>query len=292
MPQEKRTGQIKKDELATIMELVLKHQWLHNKLKEFINLYCDDCQTDNERRLLIDLVKRFRYVTSEQLGEFISAFALEIVTTPSLNADCTILAAMAADSSPDSSQFLVQVMKSKLQTLGWSSLRIVNTFGATYKVAKESDFARTHIVLVDEFVGSGQTVLGRVKAIHDQFKAAPIKPNIIVRSIFASSLGRTRLLNEGIDFECAEIIKRGISDFDAGEVREERIRLMLMLEEKLAKMHNELELEKFSLGYGKTESLISLENGNIPNNVFPIFWWPEYVDGRTRFPVFTRWMGA
>jgi len=203
----------------------------------------------------------------------------------------TIIAAMAADSAPDSSQALVQLLKTKLQVLQWDGAKIVNTFGAAYKASKDSGFTRLDIVLIDEFVGSGRTVLSRVSEINRTFARASQTPCIKVRAVFASVVGRDRLIDSGLDFECVDQVKRGISDFHSKDESDKKIGIMLDIEGRLSSVCNELKLADYSLGYGKTECLISLANTNIPNNVFPIFWWPRYIDGALRSPLFVRWMG-
>lgn len=282
---------LSKSQFSAIMKLLGKHDWLKNKSTQLTNLLYDDCENEDEQNLVTDLLDRFVYVTAEQFVEDINSLVLEIVTTPNINPENTIVAAMAADSSPDSSQFLVHHIKGKLQDNGWGDVEIVNTFGAAFKYSKKNNFIRNNIILVDEFVGSGRTALGRVNEVKNQFHNAKREVNVFVKVVFSSVVGSDYLAEKGVNFSSIKSIKRGISDFETAEKKDAKINLMLDLEKRLSATAKKHKLDECSLGYGKAESLFSISDQNIPNNVFPIFWWPKRDTGLIRAPLFTRWIG-
>ena len=47
-------------------------------------------------------------------------------------------------------------------------------------------------------------------------------------------------------------------------------------------------LKDNNFGYNHAEALYCRKYGNIPNSVFPIFWWKQYKDGSPRSPLFVR----
>jgi len=283
--------QLNRAQVTSIFQLIQKHEWLMNKHVQLLDLLLEDCQTDLDRKLITDLLDRFTYIKAEELSIYLDDLFLDIVTTPNITAQNTVIAAMAADSSPDSSQFLVHQIKCKFQTHGWQDIAIVNTFGAAFKKSKESGYVRTNIILVDEFLGSGKTALSRVQGITSTFKEKAININVYVKVILSSIVGEEFLTNNGVQFNSIKSIKRGISDFESQNQAKSKIDLMLALESQLYPKVGTHLLDQCSLGYGKTESLFSINDGNISNNVFPVFWWPKKLDGKDRKTLFTRFVG-
>lgn len=284
---------ISKKQLIAAMSLASKHRWLAEKSTELVELLFEECSTEDERTLMHDLFDRFVFVTQSKMSDYVSLLAEEIVTTPFLAPEDTIIAAMAADASPDSSQFLAQFIKVKLQELGWSKVEIVNTFGSAFKTSKRSGFKRLNIVLVDEFIGSGKTAVSRNNEILKQFSGAGQGANIIIKSIFCSRVGINFLVKNRINFNYLVEIKRGITDYESSsQLAKRRLLEMKAIEESLSRETGSHKMSECTLGYGQTESLIAVEESNIPNSVFPVFWWPERADGTPRRSLFTRWIGG
>lgn len=273
------------------MSLLKKHSWISSRADSLTQLLLEDCISEEQQSLIADLLGRFKYVSALDFGERINDLVLGIITSPNSSPDETIIAAMAADSSPDSSQALVQMIKLKLQAYGWGNVPIVNVFGSAFKKSKSGNFERKNIFLVDEFVGSGRTVIGRVSTIKEQFKTANIDVNIFVNVIYSSIVGFEEIKRNAINFSCLEVISRGISDFEEAENINSKLEEMINIEANLSPEHGKYKREDYSLGYGKTESLFGIENGNIPNNVFPVFWWPKNSSGGDRNPLFHRYLG-
>ncbi|WP_139791230.1 phosphoribosyltransferase-like protein [Chromobacterium violaceum] len=283
---------LSKREFDKVFNLAIEQKWLSGKLDALKSLLFEDCLNSEHMDLVIELLGRFRYVYPDDLASRINDLVLEIITTPEINPDNTIIAAMAADSSPDSSQYLVQLIKPKLSEYGWGGVEIVNTFAAAYRKSKSDGFFRKKVVLIDEFVGSGKTVISRCDEIKRQFGSATVDVDIAVRVLFASSVGKNFLLDQGVNFNSIEEINKGITDFYSDEDAKRRIRNMLEIESKLSAEAGDHKMVECTLGYGKTECLFGIDGHNTPNSVFPIFWWPTKVDGMRRQTILTRWVGG
>ena len=132
--------------------------------------------------------------------------------------------------------------------------------------------------LVDDFVGTGETADG---ALDEFLQDSGIdKSKILLISIVSQQIGYNRITEKGIQFVCAEIRKRGISDECAPGVRENYIKTMTSIED-LIKVKSE-----YRLGYMGSEALVTLDR--TPNNTFPVYWLEKRVQGKKFTAPFPR----
>lgn len=197
---------------------------------------------------------------------------------------------MAADSAPDSSQNILYYLKRALQQKGWEEHLMINRFGLSYKEFSRNGSKHKNIFLIDDFIGSGQTVTGRVNAIKKPYLEKNIQDiSIKVRTLAATEKGLERIREEGIDASALIILKKAIDDFhDAGEA-ETRRAAMKKIEEKLSTSYKGREMP--SLGYGEAQVAYYIEDTNTSNNVFPVFWWPINNNGEKRNTILIRATG-
>lgn len=279
-----------RESFLTILSLTQKQPWLEGKNDILFNLLANECDSEDKRSLLIELLDRFLYLSSDEFQKKLEELAESIVTDPELADASTQVVAMAADSSSDSSQLILYGIKSILERCGWCKYKNINIFSKAYASYKKLGGTHYNIVLIDEFVGSGSTVISRVSEIKRQFENV-IDPNLSIRVkvIVATEHGLSKISKAGINIESLIVIKKGISDFNTTPIANRKRALMIDLESLLSKTFNDRNLP--SLGYGESESLYSRDNGNTPNNVFPIFWWPYYKNNNKRQVLLTRAMG-
>ncbi|WP_421157441.1 phosphoribosyltransferase-like protein [Aeromonas dhakensis] len=278
-----------RETFVQVLGLTQKQPWLEAKVDILSFLLADECNSDEKRALLIELLDRFIYLSSAEFQKKLEELAESICTDPSLNDDSTQIVAMAADSSADSSQYILYGLKPILERNNWRKYSHVNTFGKAFATYK-SKRSHNNIVLIDEFVGTGQTVINRVAEINRQFHNAKISDfSIRVKVITATELGIENVRSAGINIEFLISIKKGISDFNPEDQTILKKSLMVEIESLLLEKYGDSDLP--SLGYGESESLYSRDDGNTPNNVFPVFWWPFYKDTTSRQVLLTRAMG-
>ena len=120
------------------------------------------------------------------------------------------------------------------------------------------------IVLVDDFVGSGETAEGAVDYIHELVPALD-NSSIKILSIVAMQNGINRLKTKDIDVYCRYVRNRGISDRYSGEDLLSTTKMMQDIEATLDGLTLEMRF-----GYRQTEALVCMER--CPNNTFPIYW--------------------
>lgn len=131
------------------------------------------------------------------------------------------------------------------------------------------------VIFVDDYVGSGETAVDAIKGLVDRFKTDP--KQIVILSIAAQKIGIEHVLQEtGVVTYSYYQFTRGISDFYSGDQRDDYLKTMNRIEDKL-KVDSD-----YRLGYNKSEALISLIR--TPNNTFPVFWKTKTKSKPAPFP--------
>lgn len=274
-----------------VFKLHKKQPWLAEKHDEVSSLLFEDCKDDTQQDLIIELLDRFIYLDESDFNDALTTLCEEIVTDPSLESGQTQIVSMSADNSPDSGQYILYALKPRLEKREWRDHLSVNRYGASFKEFNRHGRVHKNIVLVDEFIGSGQSAIGRFNELKRNYESQGIEDiEIKVFVIAASTVGLERLKQEKISVTYLYEIKRGISDFYENKDKKENLLLAMdILENTLSQNYKGRDLPKN--GYGKTESLYARSEGNTPNSVFPIFWWPIYIDDRNRRTLLVRAMG-
>ncbi len=158
--------------------------------------------------------------------------------------------------------------------LRWSGSHFNNSIAKAARSKKNSPW---NFVFIDEFSGSGKSLKRRI----DWFKSetAGSQHKIYLCFIAAMEAARSSFSSCSDEYFCTEWLTRGISDYYSGQQLTDAISDMNRLETTLAPKIRNRKLPSF--GYSKTEALYSMEIGNTPNNVFPVFWW-EMDDQNTK----------
>jgi hypothetical protein len=120
------------------------------------------------------------------------------------------------------------------------------------------------LILVDDFIGSGETALGAIDYVKEVIPEMS-NDNIVVLSIAALQKGINELTVRNIKVYTHIKLSRGISDYYVGEKKESALDIMHQIERGPIKVKR-----RFALGYKQSEGLISMER--CPNNTFPIYW--------------------
>jgi len=274
--------------IRSILSLMKKQPWLAEQEEEIMALV-DECETKDEQELIFDLLHRFVYLEHDEFTLALENLFDVISNKWGLEENTTQLMATSIGHIPDSGQFLLYGLKPILQRKGWYNPKILNS------AARPTRFIESHpnIVLIDEFIGTGETVIGR---IHNLKRIATDKSidlnriGIYVCAIACSTVGKMRIENQGYPLHCQFLLKKEISDYYVESEMPERKKNMLRLESILSKEYQGTPLPSF--GHGQCESLYARKDTNAPNSVFPIFWWPFKGDTfEKRMTILSRLMG-
>ncbi|MEZ8503455.1 hypothetical protein AB6D08_19280 [Vibrio splendidus] len=273
-----------------IFKLTKKQPWLEDRSEELEKLIFEDCKTAEEQELILELLERFTHVSHKEFSQLTNSLVEDIVTEPNLTDATTQIVAMTGDNSSDSAQFVLYSLKPLFEKWKWRQHITVTSFQKAYREYKKQGGKHSNIILVDEFVGSGKTIIGRVQTLKKLFSDNGIDDiSIKVKVIAASSIGIKKAHECNVDLTSFLTIEQGISEhYSEGEIAE-KLAIMDKLEAILSTSYESRNLPKF--GYGGTESLYTRDDGNTPNSVFPIFWWPFFSDDTDRETLLIRAMG-
>ncbi len=238
------------------------------------------CDNNFQRILLKDLIVRFNCFDDEvynmallDLSSHISSLGYKL--------DQTALVAVCHDSLADSSQAVLNDLKVYVQR-DYGSVKFINRFD---KISKYYNTGIRHFIAVDEFCGTGQTLCNRYKNfINYHLNNATIDFCVIA----GMKTAEKRCIEQGLNLYMIYSMERGISDNYTGDSLLRSISEMQSIELKLAEKINETELSGYYFGYGRSESLYTRLDRNVPNNVFPVFWWKKNRDNTNRVPILDR----
>lgn len=278
---------MERSEFNILFDICMKHQWLSAKKEALSHLLFVDCEDIDARNLVMQLIDKIHYISDMEYNALLKSLAENIIQTEDDPKKIQIVA-MTGDSGADSAQAVIYSLKSILGQKEWDGYLFVNRYDHSYKEAGRKDFQHTKIILVDNFIGTGDTVIGRIKRIRDQYKGKTIE--ICVKVIFSTDFGKKRLEKEGIDlYMVYEPLKKVIDDFydlEQATLFKQKIK---EIESKFLQNYEGRDLH--SLGYGEGQIALAIQDVNTPNNVLPIFWWKYYSDMEKRPVVLHRAMG-
>lgn len=122
------------------------------------------------------------------------------------------------------------------------------------------------VVLVDDFVGTGETAWNAVQYVKKIQPSLDYK-DIVIVCIVAMQAGIEFLAQKGVRTYYANVEKRGITDYYQGNSLAYATKVMSDIETKM------IVKKKFRFGYNRSEALVCMER--CPNNTFPIYWFSK-----------------
>ncbi len=166
-----------------------------------------------------------------------------------------------------STTVLYQFKGSTIQTLvELGKHYIVEKF--TPEFVQATNLAKSHIVLVDDFIGTGETALGAIKYIRELYPALTDNSKISILSIVVMQQGKQEIEKNGATLYASIIRTRGIADYYIGAALTDAQNKMNAIEQTLKGL-----MPQYHFGYGQTEALVCMER--CPNNTFPIYWYTK-----------------
>lgn len=277
-------SKIDPDTFSRLLNLTLERPWLESVSEALAELW-NLCVDDKERFLVEDLIRRYIHIDSRSLLELGEQTASCICNEWGLKAEETLIVAVSDKSEADGSQAFIQSLKNKFSDYtGWGESNFCNRIGDSLNLLKNVK----HVILLDDFIGTGRTINRKVswylRKLNEKGLAEEI--HVYVVAIGAMEFAKPLLDVLGVNYFSPVWLKKGISEHYEGSGLADAATAMEQLEGRLEPRVNRTDLPSF--GYKKSEALFAIEPYNVPNNVFPIFWWPEEKPARKRKSIFKR----
>lgn len=136
-----------------------------------------------------------------------------------------------------------------------------------------------YLFLVDDFIGSGETINSTLVNVYDNPTIE--RNNIKIISLVAQyDVIDDINSKDNIEYFVDILYKKGISDYYESPVKEEMVKIMETIESLIPHNH-------FSFGYNQSEALVTM--ARTPDNTFPIFWSEYKINGKTYSTPFSRY---
>lgn len=257
---------ISTDVLARLETIFQDKHWQIDTSAQ-VSLYDRYCVTlskfaPEEQHFLLDLTERFLKIDINAYVSFFEEIAYSIrcdnPDSPLLLVPCLPEEEISKNKSAKIALYLMRGTNYK-HVIEDCRIELEDIKSSTHFITQN-----TIVVLVDDFIGTGDTALGSIeyarRCLPDGFPIDHIK----IMSIAAMESGVEKIQEFGINVYTHYIINKGISDNYTGESLENAIRLMNSIESKIRVR------SKFQFGYKQSEALISM--CRCPNNTFPVYW--------------------
>ena len=200
---------LNRNEFTLLFSLLLRQSWLESKMRAVLDLLelCDDRDSQN---LVCELLDRFLYLRDAQYNEAIDKIHEQIFEIWNLHPESTQIVALTGDHHSDSGERIAYDLKVVCGAKGNEGVTLVNRYDRAIRHLS----THPNIVLVDEFVGSGRTLSGRIHTLKQTFaKQKPgINFSIRVCVVAGMSLSLDGIDQEGVDVFSVHRLNKGINE--------------------------------------------------------------------------------
>ncbi|SMC52340.1 phosphoribosyltransferase-like protein [Moheibacter sediminis] len=245
-------------------------------LSNFSNIVFEN---DEEYNLFLELLERFHWISLNDYYNACRQLLIDLITelnTNNQNIYIFPIITKVQQSKVKSGNFIAYLIKSLIPTIPNSDVykfEDINAFSQIPNIRfRKSDI----LLLVDDFIGSGETLENCIKDIGTTNKNIGDKIRILTIAIRMDT--HERLSKKYKIYKNIEVLK-GISDYNTGDDVLDKKNVMRNIEKRIF-----TSIDEYSLGFKESESLITLLR--TPDNTFPIFWsnYKKQINLRPPFP--------
>ncbi len=227
-----------------------------------------ELENDEERDLILELTDEFLWVQSSMYEEYLLTALKKLFESKEWKLEknkniyiCPLLPEKDFGNLK-SSTFMLYLCQSILMRtypeFQDNQIRICET----PEVLKQHEDRIGSLILIDDFIGSGETALECLEYLK-HLKTLDKKIHIV--SLVAQEEGVNNISREKISVFAALIRKKAITDVYPEPEAKEKLKAMVSISKHLHAPKG------MQLGYANTESLVAMIK--TPNNTFPVYWY-------------------
>lgn len=276
--------------IIELTKIFKEHNWSiedsNNGEYSVFDMFCErleELDNDSDRELILELTHNYLLV---ELKEY-EKYMIDVFRTfLNINRECieeiqTIHMFPVQDrdypgktKSGNLMCYLFQgIYMRKFKELHDKRVRIIEKFDNIEKNKEEIEC----LILIDDFVGSGDTLLECVNVIEEK---GVKKEKIKALTLVLQETGKKAVEEYGIDIYSAIIRNKGITDNYNEDEAKRKINQMKRIGKTIKADKN------LYLGYKESEGLVSMIK--TPNNTFPFYWSEKKKDGKVTVAPFPR----
>lgn len=250
------------------------------------NMFCkrlEELESDADRELMLELTRKYLVVNLEEYGKYMVDVFRKFIDRNKDKIGKTEVIHMfpvqdkdypAKTKSGNVMCYLFQGnLMRRFDEFRNKRIRIIETFDGLEKYKEDIEC----LLLVDDFVGTGDTILGCINLIEEK---GIKKERIKALTLVMQEQGRNAVEEYGVEIYSAVLRNKAITDNYSIEEAEKKIAQMKNVGKRI-KAKKEL-----YLGYKESEGLVSMIK--TPNNTFPFYWHEGKRDGKLCVAPFAR----
>lgn len=275
-------------ELARIFK---EHDWniegSNNGEYSVFDMFCkrlEELENDSDRELMIELTHKYLVVNLGEYDKYMTdVFRKFLDANKGWIKKTEVLHMFPVQDKDYPSKtksgnvmcyFFQGILMRRFEEFRDKRVRIIETFDGIEKYKEDIEC----LLLVDDFVGSGDTLLGCINLIEEK---GIKKENIKVLTLVLQEYGRSTVEEYGVEIYSSVMRNKAITDNYSKEEAEKKIEQMKRISKKIKVKDKDL-----YLGYKESEGLVSMIK--TPNNTFPFYWYEGKRDDKLTVAPFAR----
>ena len=251
------------------------------------DIFCkrlEDLETDADRELMIELTRKYLVVGAGEYYKYMFDVFKKFINCNRdvmMDIDTIHIFPVQDKDYPEKTKsgnmmcYLFQgLLMRRFDVFRNKRVRIIETFDG---LVKHKDDIKC-LLVVDDFVGSGDTLLGCVNSIEEK---GIEKEKIKVLTLVLQECGKKVADEYGVEIYTSVLRNKGITDTYSEQEAQEKKEQMKRISKRF-----KVKDKNLYLGYKESEGLVSMIK--TPNNTFPFYWYEGKREGKLSLAPFPR----